>query len=117
MGRLVLIDFDDNAMAERFLAEHENMKLVMNKDELPYNIVGIFIKPGMLCECQSKTDKSFRGAKFGLWACKVCRKVKPYSGQYLSDLRKRDVRTKDRYLWISVRFKMQDGKVVVVTDG
>ena len=110
MGRLVLLEFDNNDNAQVFLDE-------LNTNAYRTRVVGVFIIPATLCECIPQTSDSFRGAKFGLFACKQCRKVKPYGGQYLSDLRQSTTRAKDRQLWVSCRFKVEDGKVRVVTDG
>jgi hypothetical protein len=112
MGRLVLIEFDNREEANAFVEEHHIPQATPGS----VRIVGVFIMPAMLCECQPKTDKSFRGSRFGLWACTTCRKVKPFEGQILFDVRKGHVRAKDRTLWIGVRFKMENGKVVTVTD-
>jgi hypothetical protein len=110
MGRLVLIEFDDNEMAEAFLKASDLPQL------FEFNVVGVFIKPASLCECSPRSEDSFRGAKFGLWACPNCRKVKSNSGQYLSDLRLKDIRPIRRDVWVSVAFKMEDGKVRVITQ-
>jgi hypothetical protein len=110
MGRLVLIEFDDNEMTEAFLKASDLPQL------FEFRVVGTFIKPASLCECFPREEKSFHGAKFGLFACKKCRKVKPLGAQYLYDINKRHVLAKHRQLFIGCRFKMEDGKVVTAVD-
>lgn len=116
MGRLVLLEFDDNAEAEEFIACVNVKEWPRHQSWHNATVLGVFIKPASLCECVPREDKSFRGAKFGLWACPKCRKVKSNSGQYLSDLRLKDVRPIQRDVWVSVAFKMEDGKVRAITQ-
>lgn len=112
MGRLVLLEFDDNQDAELFMQEAD----FFAEGRKPLcRVVGVFIKPGQLCECSPRPEKHFRGSKFGLWACYTCKK--PMSGcvHYLRDLNSK-VKAKHRMLHISVRFQMKNGKVEVIRD-
>lgn len=72
MARLVVVEFDDNAQADVFIAK-------LNKAANPrYRVVGLFAKPVKWCECPRPTgyDKNevVMGGSYGWWVHKICRR-------------------------------------------
>jgi hypothetical protein len=72
MARLVVVDFDSDALADAFMAK-------MNKAANPkYRVVGLFAKPVRWCECPKPTgyekNEVVMGGKYGWWIHKLCRR-------------------------------------------
>jgi hypothetical protein len=79
MARYLLIEVDNNDSADRM------RELIDNADK-PMRVVAMFAKPGALCECEVRSEKSVRGAKFGWWLCPECRRPKSGGNQTLRNL-------------------------------
>lgn len=66
MPRYVLIEFDNNAQAEQFIAKTH----AGTKAGKPYRVLGLFAKPRNYCQCGPLTDRVQarevqRGSKYG----------------------------------------------------
>lgn len=79
MARYLLVEVDNNDSADRMRAQIDNA-------DKPMRVVAMFAKPGALCECAVRSDKSVRGAKFGWWLCPECRRPKSGGSQTLRNL-------------------------------
>jgi hypothetical protein len=77
MARYVLLAFDDEAEAEKFL---NSTKLYVadektNVSEVFGVVRGVWKKPTKFCECSGKGKSGFtRGRKYGWWVCNNCRR-------------------------------------------
>lgn len=85
MARYVVVEFDDNGVADEFvqLIADRNKQSRKQGEPLGGRIVGVFVKPGKTCECSDRNranygDKNWkhaaiaRGEKFGWWVCTRC---------------------------------------------
>ena len=80
-GRYLLIEFDDEAAAERLRAQINTATRAGKK----FRVVGLFSRPGpIFCRCgnwESSRGRPFtpqqRGRKFGWQVCLVCKKPVP----------------------------------------
>lgn len=86
MARYVLVEFDNDAEAERFVNKiiQRNLDLAARKKEGSYRIKGFFAKPTKFCECGPLTDRQqreevTRGAKYGWMVHRPCRRARPMS--------------------------------------
>src|SRR5690242_14394084 len=65
MPRYLLIELDSNDSADRMRAQIDTAEAAGKG----MRVVAMFSKPAALCECQVRSKKSARGAKFGWWLC------------------------------------------------
>lgn len=114
--RLVLLQFDDNAAAEAYVASLANggkvFASVPISDEGEYRVVeadmslrGFFAQPTRMCECgPSKFLLAGRSDKFGWYVCRNCKRAKPHTTHLLKNLLKPGiVRVEDINDFLSVR--------------
>lgn len=95
MARYVLLEFDDNEAAEVFVQtiQEQNKQPTKLDYELLAKLVpaltarvrGFFFMPTQFCECPP-SDKSVKGAKWGLWIHRDCGKPKKGSWQHPKNL-------------------------------
>lgn len=71
MARLVIIEFEDNAEAQR-LVDKLTRDALDSKGRRPAGLIPI---PRQFCDCSGDT-KSARTTKFGWWICLECKKAK-----------------------------------------
>ena len=76
MARYVVVEFTDNADAEEFIQRTNDLNANARKARIPFSrrIVGVFVKPGLICMCSDwakASDKNWhavevlKGEKFG----------------------------------------------------
>lgn len=109
MARYLLIEFDDNDSADRMRAQINAAEANGKR----FRVIGMFSKPGRLCDCSTRTTSSVRGAKFGWWLCPNCRRPKAGGPQTLKNMLD-DPGTPSKYLdlFLSLRwFKNPDDTV------
>jgi hypothetical protein len=93
MARYVVIEFDDNSVAETFVADHA--ETIRGDGQ---RIVGVFVKPGKTCDCPDMAranygDKNWkfagigRGEKFGWWVCTRCNRPRKAGHQLNNQIR------------------------------
>ena len=72
MARLVLVDFDDNAQAEAFIAKLDNA------GHSKYRVVGLFARPNRWCGCPHPLgyakNEIVKGGAYGWWVHVICRR-------------------------------------------
>lgn len=109
MPRYLLVELDDNAAADRMRAQID----AATEAGKGMRVVGVFSKPSTLCGCETRSEKSVRGSKFGWWLCPECRRPKAGSPQTLANmLDDEETPSKYREIFLTVRW-MKDlaGKV------
>lgn len=108
MARYLLIEFDENDSADRMRAQIN----AAEANGKSFRVIGMFSKPGRLCDCLTDSGKSVRGAKFGWWLCAECRRPKSGSPQTLRNMID-DPETPAKYLelFLSLRWFNRDGRV------
>lgn len=90
MARYVVVEFADNADAEAFISEVDEMNKIRRDDRMPFvrRIAAVFVKPGSICQCWDWNVANYRnpdqmkhqgrgiaeGEKFGWWVCSTCKK-------------------------------------------
>lgn len=123
MGRYVLLEFDDNIAAEKFV---EMLKAAQESGERDLDVtagiiaaahsavLAVFTKPQGLCSCVTDLDNSVRGKKFGWWVCPNCKRPKNRAGQTLRNLLNPGVMGTSRLGSpnLNVRWEVKDGKVI-----
>jgi len=75
-GRYIVIEVDTSLLADAFLRYHgERLAKLFHT-----RIVGVYLKPKSFCECPDSTNASswHRGAKYGIYICKTCKKPSRY---------------------------------------
>src|SRR5689334_9902659 len=77
MAKYVVVAFDIDTEADAFI-ETMNAATITMEDNggATVEVVGVFKKPTLFCECTNRGDKSVRGAKWGWWLHKDCGKPK-----------------------------------------
>jgi hypothetical protein len=101
MPRYLLIELDSNDSADRMRAQIDTAEAAGKG----MRVVAMFSKPAALCECQVRSKKSARGAKFGWWLCPECRRPKSGSPQTLRNmLDHADTPSKYLEIFLSVRW-------------
>lgn len=97
MARYIVVEFDRNEDAERFL---KVMKKTTKKYDWMVRVVGVFVKPGRTCECPDAMYSNYRdpkklkhqgrgiqmGEKFGWWVCSFCNKPRAGGHQLRNQL-------------------------------
>lgn len=87
MARLVVLEFDDDQAADRFVAHMANRMgagaLNQASVAIAYSsVVGVFARPTKFCKCKNPNSKNFtKSAKFGWWIHKPCSKPLPMWGE------------------------------------
>lgn len=75
MPRYVVIEFDDNAEARRFV-EKANGAYEANLSRASRRVIGVWAKPTLTCECGGWTQRKmfafYRSAKSGWWVHHDC---------------------------------------------
>lgn len=109
MSRYLLVEFDDNDSANRMRAQIDNAEA----NGKSFRVVGMFSKPGVLCNCEIKSDRSVRGAKLGWWVCPECHRPKSGSPQTLSNmLDEGNTPAKYKELFLVVRWFLKNNRVI-----
>jgi len=71
MARYVLLEFQDDNTAEKFMD-----KIALAKGK--FRVVGLFVKPRRWCVCTPASgyhkNQIVRGVKYGWWVCIVCKR-------------------------------------------
>lgn len=99
MARYVLVEFEENDDAEKFVEAINNGKVFYTtphrKLEGEFSVVqpngdttvrALFAKPTQFCQCSNPGDRSVRGAKFGWYVHAACGKPKQSSWQHPRNL-------------------------------
>lgn len=104
MARYVMLEFDDNQMAEEFVkAVHEGLEVIyaqqvkVDEDKweskfkpLKALVRGLWFKPVNFCECIPQPEDSARnfvkGSKFGIFVHRVCKKPRKGGNQFPKNL-------------------------------
>jgi hypothetical protein len=73
MPRYVLIEFDDNAQADAFVAK----TLLKEEKGAKYRVIGLFAKPRNFCQCPPSSQRQVasetaRGVKYGWMVHRNC---------------------------------------------
>lgn len=78
-SRYLLIEFDDDAASDTLRAQIDKATRSGKK----FRVVGLFAKPRNLCECSKyqlqdyrAAERVVRGARFGWWLCRRCKKAR-----------------------------------------
>lgn len=109
MARYLLVEFDDNDSADRMRAQINNAESAGKN----FRVIGMFSKPGALCDCSTRSDRSVRGKRFGWRLCEACRRPKNGSPQTLSNmLDDEDTPSKYRDLFLALRWFNRGGKII-----
>lgn len=100
MARYVVVEFNDNQDAERFIQTLNENNADERKNRRPFSrrVVGVFIKPGKTCGCtdahrSNYGDKNFgfaniaRGEKFGWWVCTRCNRPRKAGHQLVNQVK------------------------------
>lgn len=100
MAQYVLIQFDSNEEAAGFVKtlEWDTVGSVQ--------VVGIFQKPTLFCECPTPSEKSKRGAKWGWWLCMNQGCGKPKRGQFQQPRNQTEpegTRTEHRRIFVNIK--------------
>lgn len=81
MAKYVILAFDSDDEADKFVEETQAQRAVWTGDdvhnvtELSCDVRGVFRKPTKFCSCTSVKSRGFsRGAKYGWWVCSQCKK-------------------------------------------
>jgi hypothetical protein len=98
MARYLVIEFEDNASAEKLMAKIDDARA----QGALYRVVGLFVKPRNYCECPSgpaetggmnhrKDSAKARGGiaygrKYGWWVCTVCKRPRKAGHQLVNQL-------------------------------
>jgi len=74
MARYVILEFDDNDTADRFISKLGTVST--------FRVIGLFFKPTNYCRCGAYSDaevvrKVKRHKKFGVWVCRTCGLTRP----------------------------------------
>lgn len=69
-GRYVVLQFDDKALAEAFLAQDRAL------EHDGAEVIAVYLKPSQFCECPDKTRVNLKNwrkhRKYGLYVCTRC---------------------------------------------
>ena len=99
MARQVVVEFDNNEEADRFVD-----KLVAdNLAGKPRRAVGSFPVPTKFCACNPLTRKSGRTTKFGWWVCLECKLAQPGWQAPKNLLTPTLVTLKEQSFWLHMR--------------
>lgn len=75
MARYVLVEFDDNAAAKRFVEKVNGEYGAVDGDHMTRRVRAVWAKPTLFCECEGKQKSSFGfrvGEKSGWWVHSKC---------------------------------------------
>ena len=77
MSRFVLLEFEDDDLAEKFIAKTQNH----TEQGANYRVAGLFARPNIWCKCPFQiagvNRPVNRGKKYGWWVCAWCKKPRP----------------------------------------
>jgi hypothetical protein len=107
MAKYVLLQFDNDDDAAGFMTAFENQPV---DGDASVKIVAVYKKPTIFCDCEPRTEKSQRGAKWGWWLCtnKGCGKPKRGAFQQPKNLIEPEgTRTEHRRIFINIREPLQ----------
>lgn len=108
MAKYVLLQFNNDADADAYV----NI-LMEDKERSPdatLAVVAVYKKPTIFCDCEPRTEKSQRGAKWGWWLCtnQGCGKPKRGAFQQPKNLIEAEgTRTEHRRIFINIREPLQ----------
>jgi len=79
MAKYVLVAFDDDKDADKFVEFVHNVSSVIigfagDKEELDAAVRGVWKKPTKFCECTGGRAGFTRGRKYGWWVCATCKR-------------------------------------------
>lgn len=84
MSRFVLLEFEDDDLAEKFITKTQNHTY----QGANYRIAGLFARPNTWCKCPfhiaGKKRPVNRGKKYGWWICAWCKKPRPGGHQLIN---------------------------------
>ena len=94
-SRYLLIEFDDEASANKLRAQIDNA----TRNGKSFRVVGLFAKPRGYCECPpkkqvtTKTQESTlkRGKRLGWWVCQVCQRPAQNNSALINLMKPRDI--------------------------
>jgi hypothetical protein len=66
MAKYVLVAFDDDSEADTFT----KMLIEGAMPDATMRVEAVFKKPTKFCECETPSEKSSRGQKWGWWLCR-----------------------------------------------
>lgn len=103
MAQYVLLSFDDDDEAEKFIATARSKDYYVKAGEGGTfiglenlgDVVGVFRKPTQFCECtpeEKRGTTGFRGPKYGWYVCGRCRKPPANGNQVIFNLLENDGR-------------------------
>lgn len=96
MARVVMVEFQDNKEAERFVER-------LTQDQLKgkgRRAIGLIPTPTQFCECDPATRKCGRTTKFGWWVCLECKKAQPGWQSPVNLLQPNLVSVKEQSMWM-----------------
>jgi hypothetical protein len=100
MAKYVLVEFKDDIEADAFAGT------MVSASHATIRVAAIFKKPTLFCECETPSEKSVRGAKWGWWLCKNAGCGKPKSGNFQQPrnlVEAEGTRTEHRRIFINLR--------------
>ena len=102
MARYIVVEFQDNVDAAKFIKETWGQNQIDRSARRPFRrrIVGVFVPPGIRCKCGdwnlanirnpdkvgNKGAGITRGEKFGWWVCTRCKKPRMGSHQLVNQV-------------------------------
>lgn len=96
MARVVMVEFQDNKEAERFVHR-------LGEDQLNgkgRRAIGLIPVPTQFCECDPTTRRCGRTEKFGWWVCLECKKAQPGWQSPVNLLQPNLVSLKEQSMWM-----------------
>lgn len=96
MARVVMVEFQDNKEAERFVQR-------LGEDQLngkPRRAIGMIPVPTKFCECDPTTRRCGRTTKFGWWVCLECKKAQPGWQSPVNLLQPNLVSLREQSMWM-----------------
>ena len=112
MGRYVLLEFDDNDLAERFVEKTlgQAVEKSRKRGAKLVRVRGYFARPENYCECGplsnlEQREQVVRGVRFGWWTHRNCRKAirGAHTPRNLLDPAGTPARQRDAFLHINDR--------------
>jgi hypothetical protein len=104
-GRYLLIEFDDDAAADRLREQIDSATRKGKK----FRVVGLFARPGRACQCVPRKDQRAkdavqRGGRFGWWLCTTCGKPRFGNHNLINILKPKDVIEPPAFEGVDINF-------------
>lgn len=111
MAKYVVVQFDNNDEADSFVQTiSSGFDHLSSNANANIQIVAVFQKPTLFCECATPSENSVRGSKWGWWLCRNPGCGKPKRGQFQQPrnlLDPANIRTDQKRLFVNIKEPLQ----------